>query len=150
MLDPQKIRPPHYILTLLVCAIALQWIFKPQMLISIPLNYLGVLVVALGIYWMKEAHQLFTKNDTPVPHSEKPREVVTDGPYKKSRNPMYVAGGLIMLGIAICAGTWPFFLSWILMGLILDRIFIPWEERRMEELFGDKYLQYKKTVRRWI
>jgi len=99
---------------------------------------------------MMLAYNLFMKYDTPVRHNEKPRHLVTEGIYRYSRNPMYVAGGLIFLGIATLLGTWPFFLAWAAMGLVLDQVFIPWEEKGMEQLFGEDYVNYKKSIRRWI
>ena len=59
-------------------------------------------------------------------------------------------GALLTLGIALCAGTAPFFLVWVCMGLILQFIHIPFEESQLEKVFGKTYLDYKTKVRRWV
>ena len=148
--NPQKIRPPHVSAILLILAVILHWTLKPGRIIPDQLIWIGIVVLASGVALMTKAHNLFKRKDTPVSHAETPQGVVTDGIYRATRNPMYVAGALIFLGIAIAVGTWPFFVSWLLIGAALNFIFIPWEEKRMEELFGDEYLIYKNGTRRWV
>ena len=150
LFDPQKIRPPHISLAFLILAIILQWVVKPVKLIPAPFNWLGLIVLADGIFIMVRAHGLFTKKGTPVSHAETPQSVVTEGMYRFSRNPMYVGGTLMFLGLAFTVGTWPFFINWLLIGAVLNFFVIPWEERRMEKLFGQEYLDYKTRTRRWI
>lgn len=92
----------------------------------------------------------FSRKQTPVSHAQTPQNLVKLGPFRYTRNPMYVGGALIFLGIAVTIGTWPFFMCWALIGASLHFIYIPWEEKRMHELFGDEYLDYKKSTRRWF
>jgi len=150
MINPQNFRPPHVMLVLLILAITLNVVLKPSMFVSFPYNWIGAIIFLIGFILMMQAHNHFTKNETPVTHAQTPTKLVIEGPYKFTRNPMYVAGALIFLGIAVMVGTWPFVLSWLLMGAILNWIYIPWEEKRMEELFGKEYLSFKKQKRRWI
>jgi len=150
MIDPEKIRPPHFILILLGSAILLEVIFKPGHLSSHLTDRIGMFIFGLGILINVTATRQFARSQTPVPHNEKPTTVVTEGIFKWTRNPMYLGGAFVFLGIALMVGSWPFFAAWIAMGLLLDRVYMPWEEKRMEELFGDEYLDYKKKTRRWI
>ena len=96
------------------------------------------------------AHQLFTKHKTSVRHDQTPIVFVLEGPYRFTRNPMYVGGLIMFLGIAVMAGTWPFLAVPVVMLIILDKVFIPWEERTMTELFKDEYRAYLIRTRRWI
>ena len=148
--DPQKIRPPHFSIAYLVLAIILQIVFQPPSCISTLWHWFGLIVLGSGVWIMTQAHGRFAHKGTPVSHAETPQGVVTDGLYRFSRNPMYVAGALFFLGIALLVGTWPFFLSWLLTGATLNFFTIPWEEKRMEELFGAEYLNYKAKTRRWL
>ena len=67
-----------------------------------------------------------------------------------SRNPIYLSGLLLSLGLAVLLGSLiPFFFP-IALFLILDRLYIPSEEKRLAETFGQPYLDYKKSVRRWF
>jgi protein-S-isoprenylcysteine O-methyltransferase Ste14 len=60
-------------------------------------------------------------------------------------------GGVILsLGIAVLLGSLITFVFPIVLLLILDQLYIPVEERKLEETFGKEYLEYKQRVRRWI
>ena len=76
--------------------------------------------------------------------------LLTNGPYGISRNPMYLAWTFIVLGVGFLVNS-----VWVL-GLIpfalvyLHLIEIPREEARLEETFGEEYLEYKRRVRRYL
>ncbi len=99
---------------------------------------------------MAWARILFDKRKTPALHSETPKELVTDGPFKFTRNPLYVGGLTFLLGVGISVGTLPFLIVPFIMFGLLQWVYIPWEEKLMAELFKDQYINYKKTTRRWI
>lgn len=72
------------------------------------------------------------------------------GPYRISRNPIYLAFSLLLLGLAISIGT-----TWLLVTLavavaIMNVVVIPKEERYLAARFPDEYLPYKASVRRWL
>ena len=77
--------------------------------------------------------------------------LITDGPYRFSRNPLLYLGGnvFIFLGASLVLGTLGGIvltvIHWPLMGLMVRR-----EERQLEAAFGDQWRQYKERVRRWI
>lgn len=76
--------------------------------------------------------------------------LVTRGPYRFSRNPMYVALSLAYLGEAgILLQAWPLLLLPLTL-VYLDRIVIPVEEARLAEVFGEAYAVYRARVRRWL
>ena len=77
-------------------------------------------------------------------------KLVTWGPYRFTRNPMYVSLALAYLGVAVIFSQ-P--LALILLALpltLVHKIVIPFEEGRMREVFGEAYDQYCTRVRRWI
>ncbi|HLE95734.1 MAG TPA: isoprenylcysteine carboxylmethyltransferase family protein [Candidatus Thermoplasmatota archaeon] len=86
---------------------------------------------------------------TPLP--ARPTTAIVDGgPYRFTRNPMYVSFALMTAGIAVLAGS-----AWALAAVPVGVAGITWgaiqrEERYLERKFGDAYLQYKRRVRRWI
>jgi len=131
-------------------AILLQVVFKPTRIINSSYGWLGWGLTFLGFGFMMWAHQLFVKHKTPVRHSEPPTAFVREGPYQFTRNPMYVGGLVMFFGIAIIVGTWPFFVIPVTMFFILDRFFIPWEEKTMLKIFGDVYKRYMTSTRRWM
>jgi protein-S-isoprenylcysteine O-methyltransferase Ste14 len=120
---------------------------------SIPgsLNYLGLVAVAvgLGLYaWCLVFH--FRSYSASVRMSFSPPHLVGGGPYRFSRNPMYVAGLFTWLGWTIFYGSPAVFVTLVLLWSMFTFRVIPTEERQLEELFGEDYLEYKRSVRRWI
>ena len=79
-----------------------------------------------------------------------PPHLVIAGPYRFSRNPMYVTGLIAWLGWVIFYGSPAVFVGLVLLWVIFTIRVIPYEERQLEGLFGDEYLEYKRSVPRWI
>lgn len=110
----------------------------------------GIAVIALAALVLLPAPLLFAlRRTTIVPHRPS-RSLVTGGPYRFTRNPMYLALALLYIGAALLANTgWPLlFLAAPLW--ILQKKTIPFEEANLERVFGDGYRAYQRRVRRWI
>jgi protein-S-isoprenylcysteine O-methyltransferase Ste14 len=102
--------------------------------------------ILLGIWAMRE----FDRAGTPVPVREPTVALVTAGPYRFSRNPIYVALSLLHLGTAVWVNS-----AWLLLTLVAALIVmaqgvIAREERYLERKFGKPYLEYMAAVRRWL
>jgi len=76
--------------------------------------------------------------------------MITSGPYKFTRNPMYLGMSLLFFGLAIFLGSLVAFSFPLLFIILMDATFIPQEEKNLERRFGKKYIEYKNKVRRWI
>jgi len=76
--------------------------------------------------------------------------IVTDGAFRYSRNPMYVAITLLYLGIASLVNTLWLVLLLVPLMVVIQRGVVAREERYLERKFGDEYLRYKRQVRRWV
>jgi protein-S-isoprenylcysteine O-methyltransferase Ste14 len=92
----------------------------------------------------------FRRAQTPVDPYMPSETIVTDGPYRLSRNPGYLGMALTYAGIAIVSST-----LWALAPLpvaiaIIDRGVIAREERYLKRKFGRPYVDYKRRVRRWV
>jgi protein-S-isoprenylcysteine O-methyltransferase Ste14 len=149
MEEKPKILPPHVAIGSLIVAVLLHYFF-PTPLVQKPFNYLGILLFAIGpliLFWSLGS---FRKKETPILPGQKPTALVIEGPYKLTRNPMYLGMTASLLGIAIYLGDLLAFLAPIGFFIFVSIKFIPREEKLMEKLFGKKYLNYKKLVRRWI
>jgi protein-S-isoprenylcysteine O-methyltransferase Ste14 len=103
----------------------------------------GLLIGSLGFREMKRA-------GTNVDPREPTTTIVTDGPYRFTRNPLYVGMTLMYGGITARANALPAALLLPLVLRIMRRGVIEREERYLEGKFGDEYLSYKARVRRWI
>lgn len=110
----------------------------------------GVFIIMLGIALMVWAVRLFSAAGTNVDVRQPSTKVVSDGPYRYSRNPIYVAMGLIVLGAAIWLNSlWILFSLMVILPVIEGGV-IRREEAYLERKFGQTYLDYKAKVRRWI
>jgi protein-S-isoprenylcysteine O-methyltransferase Ste14 len=144
------IRPPLVYLTSLIVGGLLQLAaplsFVPLAL-AVPLG-VSLVLVAIALFWFSVAK--FRAAGTPVPGHKPSTAIVRTGPYRFSRNPIYLAFSLFQLGIAIWANS-----LWLLATLVatvalIHFIVIRREEQYLERRFGAEYLDYKASVRRWL
>jgi len=104
---------------------------------------LAVGLAAWGILELK-------RQATPIEPGSTPTRLVSTGPYRFSRNPLYVALLLVHAGIAAMTGSW-----WLVMGTValfgmLDRVVVVREEAVIRQTFGAEYAAYRSRVRRWL
>ena len=145
-----KIRPDMYFIIFLVLSIVMHFIFPIKKLIFFPYTYFGFVFIALGIILNIWTDLLFKKKKTTVKPYKKPTQLLISGPFRISRHPMYLGMAIILLGVAIIHGTLITFVFPIIFIIFMELFFIPFEEKNLERIFGKKYLNYKKKVRRWI
>ena len=145
----KPINPTSYNLFILL-SITMHFIFPIQILAHSSLRYFGLGVIILGIAINFRAVGQLRKMQTSVEFDETPTLLVTDGPFRISRNPIYLGGVILLVGIAIFLGSLITFIFPVILFLALDRIDIPLEESQMEEIFGVDYIEYKQAVRRWV
>ena len=145
-----KIMPPTYFLICLVMAFILNFLFPGLKIILVPYNFFGIPLIFLGITVAIWADQLFKRKKTTVKPFEESSVLVTKGPFRFSRHPMYLGFVLVLFGLALGLGNVIVFLSPIAMFIVFELLFIPHEEKSLEETFGKDYLEYKKRVRKWL
>lgn len=110
----------------------------------------GAALILAGAGLMGTFVQAFDRARTPIDPYKPSEAIVTDGPYRLTRNPGYLGMALAYAGIAIIANA-----PWTLVPLpiaiaVIDRGVIAREERYLERRFGAQYTDYKRRVRRWI
>jgi protein-S-isoprenylcysteine O-methyltransferase Ste14 len=76
--------------------------------------------------------------------------LVTGGPYRFSRNPIYLGMVLFLVGLNLGLGSWSPLLAIPAFAFIIERRFIRAEEAALLRRFGDEYETYRRRVRRWI
>jgi protein-S-isoprenylcysteine O-methyltransferase Ste14 len=110
----------------------------------------GLAFVVVGIAIAFSALGIFKRRSTTTIPFERPTSLVMSGPYRFTRNPMYVGLTLIYLGVAgTRAELWPVIVLPVLLAYV-NFIVIPVEEQHLREAFGDSYAQYSARVRRWL
>ncbi|SCZ35508.1 MULTISPECIES: methyltransferase family protein [Pseudomonas] len=110
----------------------------------------GVLLFAAGAATMLAAAGLFRRLGTNIPPSRPTTLIATTGPYRWTRNPMYLGMALVYAGIAIGFHGAIALALLPLVLIVIQRQVIAREERYLEAKFGDDYRRYKAEVRRWL
>jgi protein-S-isoprenylcysteine O-methyltransferase Ste14 len=113
-------------------------------------NRIGIAVFLMGAILAAGCLLLFSRRKTTTTPGETSSAFVTAGPYRASRNPMYVSLTVLYLGeMGILGQVWPI-IPLMAVLVYLDRIVIPVEESRLQERFGEAYDRYRTHVRRWL
>jgi len=144
-------RPPVVGILSLLISIFLHFVFPISKIIFYPYNLGGVLFMGIGLLLTTWGVLTFKKNNTSInPHDEKPKKIIATGPFKFTRNPMYLGILTLLLGIAVLFGSVSAPISPLIFFITVNFGFIPYEERMLGKIFGEEYENYKKKVRRWV
>jgi protein-S-isoprenylcysteine O-methyltransferase Ste14 len=108
----------------------------------------AVAMLAIGLFPF--AVRTFRAAGTPVPGDRPTTTIVRTGPYRFSRNPIYLAFSLLQLGIALWVNSLWLVLTLLVAVAIMSLVVIPREERYLEARFPSEYHSYKASVRRWL
>ncbi len=106
---------------------------------------IGVSVVILIGCWVQ-----FYQAKTNIQPHKPASNLIQHGLYRFSRNPIYVAGLFLQLGIALLMNNLWIVLLVPVSKFVFDRYIIAREEAYLERAFGEVYLDYKRSVRRWL
>jgi len=110
----------------------------------------GAVIFIIGAAIAAWSLIIFHSQHTTTTPGEKSARLVTWGPYKYSRNPMYVSLTIAYLGEAgILIQFWPIAVLPLVL-IYVNRIIIPLEESRLKEAFGSEYGKYSFKVPRWF
>jgi protein-S-isoprenylcysteine O-methyltransferase Ste14 len=121
-------------------------------IIIFPYNLSGLLIGILGFaltiwanYTLLQRISLEERDPFHIPSA-----LVTNGPFQFSRNPVYLSVIMMTLGLAMLLGSLILFVVPSILFIVFHRFFVRWEEKKLEETFGEEYLDFKRNVRRWI
>ena len=135
-----------------IAALGIGWLLNWLLPLLLPSPWhiagglLGLAGTTLGLWGVHALHRA----GTPVRPDRPVTRLVTDGPYRYTRNPLYIGLTTIYVGIALASG-----MLWLLVTLVPVLAVMNWkivrrEEQFLEAKFGDAYRDYKSRVRRWI
>lgn len=145
----KKLLPPTLFIICSLLAIIFSFIISMHV-IDRPYNWIGIIFLIIGLFISKRGSDHFQKAETNINTFDEPDKLITSGMFKYSRNPMYLGFVIALLGISVILGTIPAIVILIMFILITDQWYIKFEEKMMIKKFGDQYVDYKKTTRRWI
>jgi protein-S-isoprenylcysteine O-methyltransferase Ste14 len=146
----RKLIPPSVFNAFLVLAVILHFVLPIKMVVHGPYKFLGLLLLFIGSGLNVWSTSHLSGEDTTSDFHVAPTALVVDGPFRISRNPIYLSGMLLTLGLAVLLGSLITFVFPVVMWLVLNQFHIPAEEKMLAQTFGEEYLEYKRQVRRWI
>jgi protein-S-isoprenylcysteine O-methyltransferase Ste14 len=105
----------------------------------------GLVLAVAGIIPIVAGRRALLAAETNVNPFKPTMSIVTAGPYRFTRNPLYLGVTLIYCGLALLSNTW-----WCFVLLLIHFGVVTREERYLERKFGDSYRQYRARVRRYL
>ena len=145
------IRPPLAWGLAVIAGLALNWLLPlPFLPTDLPAGWLGAMVFVLALALVAWAIVTLTRAGSNVPTNRPTTTIVESGPYRFTRNPIYLGMFLGLIGLAIAFDN-----LWLLMMLVPFALVIRYgvvarEETYLERKFGDVYRRYHTRVRRWL
>jgi protein-S-isoprenylcysteine O-methyltransferase Ste14 len=149
-MNVEKIKPPMYLLVAIIVVIALNFLLPIMVVIPTSWVFLGILPLIVGLAINIRADRAFHLAGTAVCPFEASSALVTDGPYRWSRNPMYLGFILVLIGVSVFLGSLTPYVIVLAFAFLMDRLFIRMEEQKMSAQFGLAWEAYKSQTRRWL
>jgi protein-S-isoprenylcysteine O-methyltransferase Ste14 len=146
----RRVLPPVYLLGAFILMVCLHLLLPGPQVFRFPLRYIGLLVLVLALALVLWAAGLFRRAGTTIKPFEESSALVLDGPYRWSRNPIYVGLVGMLIGVGVLLGSVSPFLVIPIFAVAIEVGFIRAEEAGLERTFGAGYAAYKNRVRRWL
>lgn len=145
------VRPPLAWGLAILAGLALDWLAPlPFLPADLPTGWLGALVFVLALALAAWAIVTMTKAGSNVPTNRPTTTIVESGPYRFTRNPIYLGMVLGLIGLGLAFDTLWLLLTLVPFWLIIRYGVVAREEAYLERKFGDVYRGYRSRVRRWL
>jgi protein-S-isoprenylcysteine O-methyltransferase Ste14 len=143
------VRPPLLYAAALGLMLVLRWLWPLPILGRAGL-WPGLALVGLAVGLLIWGRRTLVAGGTNVDPSLPSTAIVTSGPYRFSRNPLYVGLALVYLGLTLALDSWWGIVLLALVLVVMHRGVVQREERYLEQKFGDGYRRYRAAVRRYL
>lgn len=128
-----------------------RWYPRPITSGASPVRWLLVVLFAAGyLAVFASAWRAFRRARTTLVPNKPATAIVTEGPYRWTRNPMYVSLVLLYVAAALAVNNWWSLAFLPIVALVIDRAVIAREERYLAAAFPEEYAAYRQRVRRWF
>lgn len=145
-----RLLPPALWIICLAAMAALSLVRIVQPLLPTPWHHAGWAALAAGLALTILAARQFKAARTNINTFRDPDQLVTTGLFAVSRNPMYLGFTLSLAGAALGLNNAFALLPALFFFAVSALHYIPYEERKAAEIFGEAYAGYRRRVRRWI
>ena len=145
------IRPPLAWGLTVVAGLALNWLVPvPFLPGDLPAGWLGAMVFVLALALFAWSIATMTRAGTNIPTNQPTTTIVESGPYRFTRNPIYIGMFLGLIGLAIAFNTIWLLLMMVPFALVIRYGVVAREEAYLDRKFRDVYRGYRSRVRRWL
>jgi protein-S-isoprenylcysteine O-methyltransferase Ste14 len=142
--------PPFLFAGTMTLGLIAHWIHPVRPFPPIPSRVIGALLAVAGVALAKWGKSRLQAAGTNVDPRQPSTAIVADGPYRFTRNPLYLGAFVIYLGVALLVDALAPLVLFPFLLIVFDRGVIAREERYLEAKFGAPYRAYCKEVRRWF
>jgi protein-S-isoprenylcysteine O-methyltransferase Ste14 len=146
---PGLLRPPIIFLVAILLGIGLNSVWSLHFVLSI-LKWLGPPMMVCAVVLFLLSFREFHAAGTPVPGSKRPTTIVRTGPYRFSRNPIYLSFVVLVLGLSVWLNNLWLLVTLVLAISLIASVVIPREEHFLDRTFPEEYRSYRRSVRRWL
>ena len=147
----KKLLPPVLVALLILVIYGLSLLAPLGPIMTEGLAFIiGLIIIFTGLALLLSAAALFAKARTNINTFKDPGTLVEAGPFRFTRNPMYLGFFLITLGVAIMMNEIAGLIGPVIFFLAANFWYIPFEEKAAAKMFGPAYEDYKSRVRRWL
>ena len=145
------IRPPLAWGLAVIAGLALNWLAPlPFLPADLPAGWLGAMAFVLALALFAWAIVTITGAGSNVPTNRPTTTIVESGPYRFTRNPIYLGMFLGLIGLAIAFDNLWLLIMLVPFALLIRYGVVPREEAYLERKFGNVYRGYRSRVRRWL
>ncbi len=145
-----RLPPPFLLIVVILAGYCLQQLFALELTNWSGWYAAGWALIGVGVIILVAGWVQFFRAKTNVLHHRPSSSLIQSGLYRFSRNPIYVSGLLLQLGIALLMNNLWIVLLVPVSKILFDRYVIAREESYLERAFGEVYLDYRRSVRRWL
>lgn len=142
--------PPLLFLAVLLAGLALDHLAPAPFLPRAPSRFVGAIVVALALANDVWCALTLRRHETTIAPHRAVTAMVTSGPYRRSRNPIYIAEIALTLGVALLIGSFWIALLAPVLFFALTKLAIEPEERHLRAKFGAEFERYAARTPRWL
>jgi protein-S-isoprenylcysteine O-methyltransferase Ste14 len=144
------IRPPFVYLGSIALGLVVHYAWPARFVPPSVSTPVGAMLTLLAVGLFVAAVRTFRAAGTPIPGNRPTTAIVRTGPYRFSRNPIYLAFSLFQLGLSVWVNSLSLLITLIPAVALMALVVIPKEECYLEARFPSEYASYRAAVRRWL
>lgn len=142
--------PPFLYVGTLAVALLVNWLRPLPITPEAVTRWPGVAVALVGLLLALWGRRALVAAETNINPYKPTTAIVSSGPFRFSRNPLYLAMTLMYLGLTLASNTWWGIVFLLPLLLVMHFGVVRREERYLEAKFGEPYLAYRRRVRRYM